>query len=547
MRFSFVLYLLLLSSSLIQGQNICLDESFQDWEEVIESHDDGGDSPRLDIVTLETFSDESFLYFHLILDDEINLQDTPIFIHLDTDDLSLDYGLGDRQGRLTSDAGIEEIFHYDIGLRSSPTVSSREFEIQIRREWQISGTIYNLGDQVTYDFSIRDTGADRIPDTGFLTHDFRTDNITQISPITLEQNLESDFRICSYNVLRDNIFDGDLREEYARIFKSIDADIYCFQEIFDHSSQQVLSRMFNVFNALTGSTWHHSESGTDQVIISRHPIVFARSIGGNAVFVVNVDGQDVMIANVHFPCCENDSGRERDIDLLLSFIRGAKRGLENYDLLEGTPLIITGDTNFVGNGNQVTALLQGLIFNNSVYGEDFQVDWDSDGLTDLKPKTTGTNATYTWEQPRSSFSPGRLDYIFYSDSFLESINALVLDTDKLIEDDLEKYSLEGDDTRRSSDHLPVIADFVILPFTDTSDPFHDKNAILYPNPGSDMIYSELNAVTKVHVHDINGQLVKTADKFPISLEDLNNGTYLITIYQDSKVDNATLTQVFVKY
>ena len=55
------------------------------------------------------------------------------------------------------------------------------------------------------------------------------------------------------------------------------------------------------------------------------------------------------------------------------------------------------------------------------------------------------------------FSPGRLDWILYSDATLEVVNAFVLNTDKLSARALADAGLESEDTQ-ASDHLPVVVD-----------------------------------------------------------------------------------------
>jgi len=68
----------------------------------------------------------------------------------------------------------------------------------------------------------------------------------------------------------------------------------------------------------------------------------------------------------------------------------------------------------------------------------------------------------TWRDARSSFAPGRLDYIFYSDSVLRLERAFILATEELAPDVLARYGLRPDDTLVASDHLPVVADFTPL-------------------------------------------------------------------------------------
>ena len=64
----------------------------------------------------------------------------------------------------------------------------------------------------------------------------------------------------------------------------------------------------------------------------------------------------------------------------------------------------------------------------------------------------------TWQKSGSSFSPGRLDYIVVSSRTLEPTFSIVIDTLDLPELALRGMDLVRTDTRRASDHLPVIVD-----------------------------------------------------------------------------------------
>ncbi|MCD4691225.1 endonuclease, partial [bacterium] len=66
-----------------------------------------------------------------------------------------------------------------------------------------------------------------------------------------------------------------------------------------------------------------------------------------------------------------------------------------------------------------------------------------------------------WRDDTSRFSPGKLDYIVYSDSVMKMTGGFVLWTEDLPHELLEKHGLRAGDTREASDHLPVVADFVV--------------------------------------------------------------------------------------
>jgi len=69
----------------------------------------------------------------------------------------------------------------------------------------------------------------------------------------------------------------------------------------------------------------------------------------------------------------------------------------------------------------------------------------------------GDNAMYTWFDAGNAFTPGRLDYLLYSDAVAEAVNSFVLDTGVMSEAALARVGLDADDTS-NSDHLPVVLD-----------------------------------------------------------------------------------------
>jgi hypothetical protein len=68
---------------------------------------------------------------------------------------------------------------------------------------------------------------------------------------------------------------------------------------------------------------------------------------------------------------------------------------------------------------------------------------------------------YTWRSDGSSFNPGKLDYIFYSDATIDTGRHFTLNTLALEEATLTEYGLDWDDTQEASDHLPRVFDITL--------------------------------------------------------------------------------------
>jgi hypothetical protein len=229
----------------------------------------------------------------------------------------------------------------------------------------------------------------------------------------------------------------------------------------------------------------------------------------------------------------------------MQFIRSIKNLSGIFPVKKNTPVIFTGDTNFVGLKQQRTTILQGDIVNESKYGKDFLPDWDNTFLEDAKPKTTGYPGSFTWNSVYSSYPAGRLDYIIYTGSVLQLENAYVLSTDNLEREILDKYQLNTEDSFNSSDHLPVVADFSIKNPNPINEITIKEQLRLYPNPVNEVLNIDLvqyfskqfSAIiidpTGLIVYhktftDVSGQ-----KDFKIDVSKLKSSYYYILIYDDN--------------
>ena len=537
-RLFYLLYLIAFSI-IGSGQPITLDEEFSDWEDdrIAITEDIGDVTSGVDIQRLGITDSRDYIYFLIEFDREVQLQDANQFsLQIANNGITLFFSFGERTGTLNGNM----VFHNDIGLVASPTVTSSIFEIQLSKVWGDDFFNHTASGEIEVRILDNRQDGDELPNNNtFLNYELSQSTAGAMPTFSLSQEIESDFRVCSYNVLNDRLFAPDAFDAYQRIFTAIQADIYVFQEIRDFDDEETLTRLFNVYGVLDPSfEWFARKRGPDNVIISKYPIVFSRDIGGNGLFIINREGQDILVVNVHFPCCENDFEREQEIDILLAFIRDSRNGLTNLRLEADTPIIIAGDTNFVGLSSQVRAILEGDIFNNFDNGDDFNPDWDSSPLVDAKAFATGTPTLTTWRNDRGSFFPGRLDYCFYSNSVLEEINAYSLDTRNLSLDLLQQNGLSLFDTEDASDHYPIVVDFSIRTSTSTKDFLSSKYKI-GPNPVQDHLsISNLNPGDHIIVLDINGNMMTQGEQNLIDVSDWASGIYLVQI-----LDNGELVYV----
>ncbi|MEM6803362.1 MAG: endonuclease/exonuclease/phosphatase family protein [Bacteroidota bacterium] len=478
MRFILLSLLFLISASLLaQSNRIVLDEAYEDWANISplisDSLGDAGSS-NIDFGKLWVSNDDEFIFFRIEVGAEINLQDdNEIRLYIDTDNnastglssggigAELVYHFGGRRGSFYLNGSPVNIGHADIFLVSSPTVTSDQFEIAISRNAQIQGQNLFKGNELKLLLTNDITGADQIPDaSGGIPYSFNSQSPDPLPPYTIEKTDPTHLRVLSYNVLRDDLFALDKEVNYTRILQAIEPDLIGFQEIYQNGSAQTASKVASMLS-MSPAQWYHAKVDPDIVALSQYPILASYDIapGGNGAFLIDVDSLEILFIVAHPPCCSNNSGRQAEIDGIMAFIRDAKNGSGPISLANNSPIIITGDMNLVGLNRQVETLLTGNISDQATYGNDFDPDWDSSPLEDVKPPITDLPLSMTWYNEGSSFSPGRLDYIVYSASVISLENSYTLFTPALSQADLSSYNLQANDVVRASDHLPLVADF----------------------------------------------------------------------------------------
>lgn len=506
----FALLLLALSttSAFSQAARIFLEGEFSDWQNLPPlyqdlTNDHGPD--QVDFYNLWVANDERYLFLRIQLGRfEVNLQDNNrIVLFLDTDNNSatglpfqeigaeLEWRFGERRGTFYTASQTLPISQNDIGIVTAPTVSSREFEISFERFAVPRGAarLFN-NDSIRIAFASLVGSGDLLPNAGEkLIYAFDGTPLPPLSPISLQkQNLNS-LRVLSCNVLFDGLFD---KPAFPRILTALQPEIIGFQEIYSHSADQTLVRIASILPLTGNAHWYASKVDPDIVAVSRFPITQTFAVEGNGVFLLDLRPRyesDLLLIVAHPPCCTDDAGRQFEIDAMMAFIREAKAAGGVLDIAPNTPIILIGDFNLVGASQQLKTLLTGEIINTAQFGAGFRPDWDGSDFADLTPRHVASPNFFTWLNPSGSFSPGRLDYMIYSNSVLDVTNSFALFTPEMPGDSLAAYHLLTNDTEaaNSSDHLPIIGDFALKSATSVhSSPRHDRMdfALLqnYPNP-----------------------------------------------------------------
>ena len=528
-----------LSSLLISGHPICIDGLFNDWNDVPTAYQDiDNDHIDADYSTLKITYDSDFLFIYINFHDNEflmqNWNDFHLYIDADNDQSTgtfingigaeLVWVFGSRSGYKYVNGQETEVYQNDLTLRIAPTITSSEFEIAIARG-SSSLTIDTSqeliqGKIVLSELEESEGGGDYIPnELGGVLFSIGEDFVMGPEPITLERLNESDLRVVSYNTLNEGILDNDRRDHFKRILQTIDPDIIALQEHSDWNE------IYDIIQSwFPQDQWYASWTYRDLVILSRFEIIHdANIISSDRTMAALLDtenelGKNLLIFNSHLSCCGNDEDRQQQVDEFSSLWRDwIKEESGPFELEEGTPFIHLGDFNYVGFSQQVETIKNGDIINESDYGSDFLPDWDSTGIVDLFSRQTHKRMGYTWRKDGSSFNPGKLDYIFYSDASIDTGKHYILNTLAMDQATLDNYNLQFDDTQEASDHLPLVFDIVVSSNVGVKDkdvlPTLIKIYPNYPNPFNPITtiqyYISKDELVKINIYDIVGRNIKS--------------------------------------
>lgn len=553
-----------------QTSPILIDGIFSDWNEMTPLHIDmpgDDDNSNIDFARLWMSNDPDYLFIRIEVRKVLNLQsNNQITLYLDTDNDSstglningigaeISYNLGQRNGQARLADFTASIDHSDIGLVSAPTVTSDQFEIALDRHATLFGEPFFPSQDIKISFEVENFSGDQIPDEGqVISYTFDEDIGSNPPEFSIKKTADSYLRVLSYNVLFDNLFEPGLQSSYQRIINAIAPEIIGFQEIYGFSSSQTADKVESFLPSGDNETWHHAKVQPDIIAVSRYPIVASHLIQGvsgagegNGAFLIDLApdfNSQLLFIVAHTPCCDNEDGRQREIDAIMAFVRNAKAGTGPLSIAPNTPIVIAGDMNLVGLQRQQQTLLTGDLYYQAVYGPDFQPDWDETPFEDALPIATNSPLAITWYNPFSSFSPGRLDYIVYSGSVLDLKNTYALFTPTLPQDSLSQYNLMGSDVTFASDHLPIVADFELNLSSSASIPEVDEIPLsITPNPFRETAtlhyHLESSSTVSVRFFDGQGRLLRAwqLEKQPagehaleISRQGIPTGVYFVQV------------------
>ncbi|MEZ6242062.1 MAG: endonuclease/exonuclease/phosphatase family protein [Phycisphaerales bacterium] len=378
--------------------------------------------------------------------------DLEIQISPPPDEIGAELSTGVRAWVYIADGRLP-LSHTDIGVAFAPTYAADAYELRLDRDAAVLAS-FSKADRVRGLVVQTDENGKELwrsdPFEGVLDPPAITDPPVGGGPVPHAP--PGAIRVLSHNVLHTR--PGESPDAFARLYHALAPDVILLQEWDDWSAEKLVA-WFDEHVPIDGG-WHavaHPGERAGVAVVSRFPItlavdepIHAEGVSWPVRFVaavVDAPGGPLLAGSIHLKCCgyagsSEDEQRQDEARAINALV---KRVLDEHDLAR---CVMGGDLNLVGSRPPLDLLRANL---------------DADA-TDLEPARTliwGDAAALTWTDDHSAFSPGRLDWIVYSDAVFENPFACVVETERLTPDALAKMGLEREDSR-ASDHMPVVVD-----------------------------------------------------------------------------------------
>ena len=212
-----------------------------------------------------------------------------------------------------------------------------------------------------------------------------------------------------------------------------------------------------------GRRWEAVQAN-DCITVSSYPILDWTPIDGNLVAYVDLPAamtsRDLVVFNLHTPCCDNDAGRDEEIDNVMETWRDLLAGSGPFAIGEADAMVLAGDLNMVGFRRQLEAIRDGALIGS---GANFAPGREAGSLELAWGRHTHRRTVHTWRRATSAFVPGKLDFLFFTGDVATLEKAFVVDTETMKKKYRRRSGLKKADSLNASDHLAEIADLTIDP------------------------------------------------------------------------------------
>lgn len=510
----------------VAAHPIMLDGHFGDWAEVEPLiHDPQGDAPvcGIDFLRLSASNDTFALFLRVEMNhDLLHHDDNAMVLWIDGDDdpttgvpingigADLEWRFGARFGLFHGGSAPDTLLWSQAGIVVAPCYWASAIECAIDRSIMPDGaTTLFSAPEVTFLLQDDVPWGDVIPDAEAARYSFDDGQSLVPEPVLLQREISSDLRVVTYNVLWDNLWHEAPR--FRRILGAIEPDVVAFQEIFSHDAEATAEWMADLFPG----TWYAARRGADLVTVSRYPILATWQPGtvyasAHLIQIPSRSDSLMLLFNLHLPWGTNDAGRQQAIDAIMAFLRDMMTPGSLPGIPHGTSIIITGDTNMLGDPAQLATMHFGDIADNETFGPDFSPDWDGSPLEELVSRQPNRRLAYTTYKEDSPIGPTFIDRFAYTGSVVEIANHFILHTPLLSDDLLRLYSLYPEDTKLASDHVPHVADIRLAPPVSAPSAPRTMRLEVFPNPArtGSMVRVDMHASTpRLELLDLAGRCI----------------------------------------
>ena len=446
-----------------------IDGTFSEWSSAFEARADG-----------------EFLYLRFTLPESVTLQGaaTPVRLLLDLDDnpqtrqvesgdgrelgvdLMVIFSPGAAPGargagvRVVGQAGLladQAPTAAGLGLIFAPITESRTFELRLNRPEGLTPTEpdrlslqINMGRSANAPAWQSEILQIELPPRASESRLWRT----------LPSRGDRQLRVMSWNVFFARPLANP--DPFARIFRALNPDMILLQE-WEKVDDRSLAAWFNT-HVPQPTPWHAlTSSGWGVAVVSRTPLQglglgkVDRPEGAPAddfrpdqsLRVVAALTQTALgpaaVASIHLRCCGyagswQDQARIAEVNAIRAMLQTAFGAPDSLRF-------VGGDFNLVGSRTPLQILQRGL----GAGGGD---------LRPAKAPLAGDAAFHTWRDPRSRFTPGRLDWLLYDPARAHEVESFVLDTRGLTAEALVGAGLQVGDSD-ASDHLALVVDVAL--------------------------------------------------------------------------------------
>ena len=553
-----------------QALPIVIDGRFDDWQNSEANYTDVyGSGNSINLLNFSVSNDEDFLFIRFSAENEFLLNDyNELFLEIDTDNDShtgyyingigaeLRWGFGEREGYFYLYKQSISIYFSDIRFRAMPTVTSPEFEIAIGRDVKPDG-VNPLFTNDTIRICFRDNGTngDIMPDEGeIFSYVFDNNPVTPYQLIDFEKDDPETVRLLSYNVLSDGINDPERIPSFKRIISAINPDIITFNECWETNRYEARDFLNNILPLSGGDEWQTVKLVSGNITCSRFPltknvVIYTNGrIQASLIDLPNIFPKDIVVINSHFRCCDANYERQYEADATVNFILEEQTTSGVLDLPEGTPMVISGDLNLVGDSQQLTTLITGEIINTNYFGQGGHPDWDNSSLEDNIAIQSDIRMAYTWRRDYSSYWPGRLDFSIFTNSVAEAVKSFVVQTEIMSDERLNLYGLQKHDSETASDHFARVTDFKIKGEQGVDNEINSENIInicivsenniievfLDLKNNSDVIFRIFDIQGREKLQSNNKNLSPGKHTLDIDVSIFKHGVYILVIEIDKK-------------